>query len=73
MQGQPEVTKWLPTSRYTKGVQAGNRGEQTVLRKLAMDSRIQVTEGQEPESRSRAGQEQGKMQEIIRAPFKTKI
>lgn len=41
--------------------------------KLAMDSRIQVTEGQEPESRSRAGQGQGKTQEIIRAPFKTKI
>ena len=72
MQGQPEVTEWLPTSRYTNGVQAGNRGGQTVLRKLAMDSRIQVTEGQEPETRSR-GQEQGKMPEIIRAPFKTKI
>ena len=49
------------------------KGRTDCVDKAAMDSRIQVTEGQEPESRSRAGQGQGKTQEIIRAPFKTKI
>ena len=63
----------LRGSRYTEGEHAGNTVRRTVLRKLAMDNRIQVIEGQEPESRSSAGQGQGKTQEIIRALFKTKI
>lgn len=59
MQVQQEVTKWLPKSRRFGGVggsTASTRVGQAAWRELPVHSRTHLTEGQEPESTSRAGQ-----------------
>lgn len=70
MQVQQEVTKWLPKAGV--GGRAGTRVGQATWRKLAVDSRTHVIEGQEAEPRPRRPG-MGEWQEIIRAPLRTKI